>query len=197
MKNGKKGGTRMEEEKEEEKVEEIREKIGRAAQLILFKRHREPGAKSWELKRTLGKKYPEIVDMLDEEMQKIGLKIKEIEEGEDKPSRYYATMKGNPKISDRTFGWRIDDMASLTVILSYIQSKRGKAPVDEVKDLLSEKLPKWRIERNINRFIKMGYISEDDGILYTDWRTRAEIDQKEMLQQLLKKEIPETKEENQ
>lgn len=177
---------------EEEKIEAIRDRMARAAQLILFKRHREPGAKSWELKKTLGKRYPEIVDMLDQELQKIGLTIKEIKEGEDKPSRYYATMKGHPRLSDRTFGWRIDDMASLTITLAYIQSKRGKAPTDEVKDLLREKIPKWRVDRNINRFIKMGYISEDDGMLYTDWRTRAEIDQKEMLEQLLSKEIEES-----
>lgn len=176
---------------EEERISQIRERMERAAQLILFKRHREPGAKSWELKKTLGKKYPQIVDMLDQELQKVGLTVKEIEEEEDKPSRYYATMKGHPRISDRTFGWRIDDMACLTITLAYIQSKRGKAPTDEVKDLLREKIPKWRVDRNINRFIKMGYISEDDGMLYMDWRTRAEIDQKEMLEQLLSKEIKE------
>lgn len=184
-----------EEKKEEERVEAIRDRMERAAQLILFKRHREPGAKSWELKKTLGKKYPEIVDMLDQELQKIGLTVKEIEEEEDKPSRYYATMKGHPRLSDRTFGWRIDDMASLMIILAYIQSKRGKAPADEVEELLQEKLPKWRVERNINRFIKMGYISEDEGMLYTDWRTRAEIDQKKMLEKLLSKEIKESESE--
>lgn len=181
-------------EEEEEKIEAIRDKMERAAQLILFKRHREPGAKSWELKKTLGKKYQEIVDMLDQELQKTGLTIKEIKEGEDKPTRYYATMKGHPQLSDRTFGWRIDDMASLTVILAYIQSKRGKAPTEEVKNILKEKLPKWRVDRNINRFIKMGYISEDDGMLYTDWRARAEIDQKEMLEQILSKEVKEDEE---
>ncbi|KXB05200.1 hypothetical protein AKJ50_01560 [candidate division MSBL1 archaeon SCGC-AAA382A13] len=174
---------------------DVRDKIERAAQLILFKRHREPGAKSWELKQTLGKRYPEIVDMLDQKLQKIGLEVKEIQEEEDKPSRYYATMKGHPRLSDRTFGWRIDDMACLAVILTYIQSKRGKAPLDEVKDLLKEKIPKWRVEKNINRFTKMGYISEDDGMLYMDWRARAEIDQKEMLEQLLAKEIKESEKE--
>lgn len=178
-----------EEDTEEERVEQIRDRMTRVAQLILFKRHREPGAKSWELKRAVGKKYPEIIEMLDQELQKIGITIKEIEEDENKPSRFYATMKGHPKLSDRTFGWRIDDMASLTITIAYIQSKRGKAPMDEIKDLLGEKFPKWRIDRNINRFIKMGYISEEDGVLYTDWRTRAEIDQKEMLEQLLSEEV--------
>lgn len=185
----------QDENEDEQDIEAVRDKVERAAQLILFKRHREPGAKSWELKQTLGKRYPEIVEMLDQELQKIGLTIKEIEEGEDKPTRYYATMKGHPRLSDRTFGWRIDDMAALTIILSYIQSKRGKAPLEEVKDLLQEKLPKWRVEKNINRFDKMGYISEDDGMLYMDWRARAEIDQKEMLNELLQKEISEESEE--
>lgn len=173
---------------EEEKVEAIRDRMERAAQLIMFKRHREPGAKSWELKKAVGKKYPEIVDMLDEELQKIGLTIKKIGEEKDKPTRYYATMKDHPRLSDRTFGWRIDDMAILTIILSYIQSKRGKAPTEEVKEILHEKFPKWRVEKNINRFSKMGYISEDEGMIYMDWRARAEIDQKEMLKQLLSKE---------
>lgn len=176
---------------EDEEKGAFRDKIARAAQLILFKRHREPGAKSWELKQTLGKRYEEVVDMLDQELKSIGLTVKKIGEGEDKPTRYYATMEGHPRLSDRTFGWRIDDMACLTIILAYIQSKRGKAPLDEVEDLLKEKLPKWRVDQNINRFTKMGYISEDDGMLYMDWRARAEIDQQEMLEQLLSKEIEE------
>ncbi len=176
---------------DDEKIKDMRDKIERAAQLILFKRHREPGAKSWELKQTLGKRYPEIVEMLDQELQKFGITIKEIEEDEDKPTRYYATMKGNPRLSDRTFGWRIDDMASLTVIISYIKSKRGKAPIEEVKEILGEKLPKWRVEKNINQFSKMGYISEDEGMLQIDWRAKAEIEQSEMLNELLQREVEE------
>ena len=179
---------------EEEQIDKIRDKMERAAQLILFKRHREPGAKSWELKKVLGKRYPEIVDMLDQELQKIGLTIKEIGEEEDGPTRYYATMKGHPRLSDRTFGWRIDDMASLTIALSYIQAKRGKAPLEEVKELLREKLPKWRVDRNINRFTKMGYLAEDDGMLFMDWRAEAEIDEEKMLEGLLSKEVEDSEE---
>lgn len=184
-----KEGNEKKTEEEEERVEAIRDRIKRAAQLLLFKHHRQPGAKSWELKRAIGKKYPDVVKMLDQELQKVGLTVKEVEEGEGKPTRYYATMKGHPQLSDRTFGWRIDDMAALVMTLSYIQSKRGKAPLEEVEDILREKLPKWRVDMNLNRFIKEGYISEDDeNMLYIDWRTRAEIDQKELLGQLLGKE---------
>lgn len=180
---------------DEDGVEAVRDKVERAAQLILFKRHREPGAKDWELKQTLGKRYEEIVDMLDQELGRMGLTVKKIDEDKDKPTRYYATMKGHPRLSDRTFGWRIDDMACLTIILSYIQAKRGKAPVDEVEDILKEKIPKWRVDQNINRFSKMGYISEEDGMLTMDWRARAEIDKEEMLEELLSKEIQDSEEE--
>lgn len=180
---------------ENEDAGKMRDKIERAAQLILFKRHREPGAKDWELKKVLGKKYDEIVDMLNQELEKIGLTVQKIGEDEDGPTRYYATMKGHPRLSDRTFGWRIDDMASLTIALSYIQAKRGKAPIEEVKELLKEKLPKWRVDRNLNKFTKMGYLSDDDGMLSMDWRAEAEIDQKKMLEGLLKKESEESEEE--
>ncbi len=179
---------------EEEDAGKMREKVERAAQLILFKRHREPGAKDWELKKVLGKRYDEIVDLLNQELEKMGLEVKRIGEDEDGPTRYYATMKGNPRLSDRTFGWRIDDMASLTIALSYIQAKRGKASVGEVEELLKEKLPKWRVDRNLNKFTKMGYLSEDDGMLSMDWRAEAEIDHKELLEGLLEKEEEESDE---
>ncbi len=180
-----------EEAENEEKVAAIREKMGRAAQLLLFKRHRQPGVKDWELKKALGKKWHEIVKMFDEELGKIGLTIKKVSEGEEDEgaARFYVTMKGHPSLSDRTFGWRIDDMAALTIILSYILSKRGKAPLKEVERILREKFPKWRVDYNIDRFIRWGYLSEDDeGMLYVGWRTRAEIDRKTLLGLLLGKE---------
>ena len=85
-------------------------------------------------------------------------------------------------------GWRIDDIAGLATTISYIISKKGKAPRDEVEDLLKSKLPGWRAEMNLNRYIKSGYIGEDEhNQLYLDWRTRAEVDQKELVDLLLLK----------
>ncbi len=181
----------MPEEESEEEIAAIREKMGRAAQLLLFKRHRQPGAKDWELKKALGRKWREIIRMFDEELGKLGLTVKRVPEGEEDggEARFYVTMKGHPSLSDRTFGWRIDDMAALTIVLSYILSKRGKAPLKEVERILKEKFPKWRVDYNIDRFIRWGYLSEDDeGTLYVGWRTRAEIDQKTLLGLLLGKE---------
>jgi len=83
-------------------------------------------------------------------------------------------------------GWRIDDIAGLAITITYIISRKGKAPREEVEKLLKEKLPGWRAEINLNKYIRTGYIAEDEnGQLYLDWRTRAEVDQKELLNILL------------
>lgn len=177
---------------EETSVVELREKLSRAAQLLLFKHHMQPGAKAWEVKRALGRDYEQILKILDGELQKLGLEVKHVSEGEESSEndRYYITIRGHPTLTEaRTFGWRIDDMAMLTVALSYILSKRGKAPLKEVERILEEKFPRWRVESSIDRFIRRGYLSEDDeGVLYIGWRTRAEIDQKTLLGLLLGKE---------
>jgi hypothetical protein len=171
---------------------EMREKLARAAQLLLFRHHMEPGAKVWELKRALGRDYERVLEVLDGELERLGLTIKRVGEGEE-PSdsdRYFVTLRGNPKLADvRTFGWRIDDMAMLTVALAQILVKGGKVPLKEVERVLEEKFPRWRVESTIDRFIRRGYLSEDEeGMLYIGWRTRAEIDQKKLLTILLGKE---------
>jgi len=184
---------------EENDIVELREKLARAAQLLLYTHHMQPGAKAWELKRTLGSDYEQILKLLDAELEKLGLQVKRVSEGEasSESDRYYATLRGHPRVTEvRTFGWRIDDMAMLTVALAHILSKQGKAPFKEVERMLEEKFPRWRIESTLDRFIRRGYLSEDDeGLLYVGWRARAEVDQKTLLGMLLGKEkIEEPKE---
>jgi hypothetical protein len=59
-----------------------------------------------------------------------------------------------------------------------------------VEELLSEKLPGWKVGLNIDRYIRYGYLQEDDNDqLYLDWRTRAEVDEKALIDLLLKSEI--------
>jgi hypothetical protein len=175
-------------------------KIKKAAQLLLYKRHMKPGVKGWELKNALGSDYPKILKVLDDHLEKLDLQIKTVYEDGQAPSekptleeqnkaRFYVTVKGGFQTKDaRTMGWRIDDIAGLATTISYIISKKGKAPRDEVEDLLKSKLPGWRAEMNLNRYIKSGYIGEDEhNQLYLDWRTRAEVDQKELVDLLLLK----------
>jgi hypothetical protein len=177
---------------EEKDVAELREKVARAAQLLLFRRHMQPGLKAWELKRDLGRNYLEVIKVLDVELGKLGLTVKRVEGGEEgsDSGRYFVTMRGHPAVSEaRTFGWRIDDMAILSVVLSYILSKQGKAPLKEVERVLEEKFPRWKVEQDVDRFIRRGYLEEDDeGVLYIGWRTRAEVDQKALLGVLLGRE---------
>lgn len=174
-------------------------KIKKASQLLFYKRHTKPGVKGWELKNTLGSDYPKILKVLEKYLEKLGLHIKIVFEGETPsgdPSleelnraRFYVTVRGDLSEKDsKIMGWRIDDVAGLAVAISYIISKKGKTPRDEVEDLLRSKIPEWRVEMNINRYIRAGYLAEDDnGQLYLDWRTRAEVDQKEFIALLLQK----------
>ena len=86
---------------------------------------------------------------------------------------------------EATSGFRVDDVAALAATLAYIVSREGKAPRREVEDLLRAKFPKWKVELNIERFIKRGYLAQDEEVLYIGWRTRAEVDPKALLNLLL------------
>jgi hypothetical protein len=172
-------------------------KIKRAAQLLLYKRHMKPGVKGWELKNSLGSDYPKILQVLDNHLEKLDLQVKTVFEGEEpkeKPTleelnkaRFFVTLRGGLPTKDaKMMGWRIDDIAGLAVSISYILSKRGKAPREDVENLLRSKLPGWRVEMNMKRYIKAGYLAEDENkMVYLDWRTRAEVDQKELVELLL------------
>ncbi|NIU80984.1 hypothetical protein GWN63_01880 [Candidatus Bathyarchaeota archaeon] len=68
--------------------------------------------------------------------------------------------------------------------------------------MLRNKLPDWQVKRNIERYIRYGYLDEDENKqLYLDWRTRAEIDRKALVNLLLgsetqNSEVEETAETN-
>ena len=172
-------------------------KIKRATHLLFYRHHRKPGVKGWELRRRLGSDYPKVLGILDGYLEKLDLQVKTIFEGEKpvkKPTvqqldkaRFYITLRGGltPK-ETKMMGWRIDDIAGLATAISCIISKKGKAPREEVEDLLRNKLPGWRVDINMNRYIRSGYLAEDENKqLYLDWRTRAEIDQKTLVDLLL------------
>jgi len=172
-------------------------RIRRAARLLFYRRHRKPGVKGWELRRSLGSDYPKILDILDNYLDKLGLQIKTVFEEEkpaEKPTleqldkaRFYVTLKGGLESKEaRLIGWRIDDIAGLAIAISYIIAKKGKAPRQEVEDLLRVKLPGWRADMNLQRYIRSGYLAEDEGgQLYLDWRTRAEVDHDKLVNLLL------------
>ncbi len=175
-------------------------KMKRAVHLLFYRRHAKPGTKGWELKEQLGSDYPKVTSLLDDYLEKLDLQVKTVfEEGNppEKPTpeqlnkaRFFITLRGSltPKEA-KLVGWRIDDVAALAISIAYIISKKGKASREEVENLLRNKLPGWRVDINLNRFIRSGYLSEDDNSqIYLDWRTRAEVDQKALVDLLLRTE---------
>jgi len=172
-------------------------KLKRATHLLFYKRHRRPGVKGWELRKRLGSDYPKVLGLLDAYLEKLDLQVKTVFEGErpaEKPTleqldraRFFITLRGSltPK-ETKLSGWRIDDIAGLAITIAFIISKKGKTPRDEVENLLRDKLPGWRVDINLDRYIRAGYLIQDENNqLYLDWRTRAEVDEKALVDLLL------------
>jgi len=182
-----------------EREAEISRKLKRASQLLFFQRHRKPGLRGWELKKALGKDFMSIIDVLNSELDKLNLQVKAVFEDvevTDKPSeeqldraRFFITIKNPLTVSDIiASGLRIDDIAALASTIALIISRQGKAPRSDVEQILREKFPKWRVDMNLDRFIRNGYLLEDENnVLYIGWRARAEIDQKVLIELLLAK----------
>lgn len=175
-------------------------KLKRATHLLFYKRHMRPGVKGWELRKALGSDYPKVLKVLDDYLKALDLQVRTVFEEEktvENPSieqldrtRFYVTLRGEitPKEA-KMVGWRIDDLAGLAITISYIISKRGKAPRKEVEELLREKLPGWKVGLNVDRYVRYGYLNEDENEqIYLDWRTRAEVDQKALIDLLLRTE---------
>ncbi|HDI07852.1 MAG TPA: hypothetical protein ENF76_05775 [Candidatus Bathyarchaeota archaeon] len=172
-------------------------KLKRAAHLLFYRRHKKPGVKGWELRKNLGKDYPKVLKILDDYLERLDLQVKTVFEEErpaGKPTpeqldkaRFFVTLRGTLTAKEaKMVGWRIDDLAGLAVTIAYIISRRGKASRKEVEKLLREKLPKWRADLNLDRYIRYGYIIQDEKEqLYLGWRTQAEVDQKALINLLL------------
>ncbi len=171
-------------------------KIKKATQVLFYKRHQKPGVKGWELRKALGSDYPKVLDLLDDYLKPLDLQVKTIFEEEKTPekptleefdkARFYVALRGDLATKDKLMGWRIDDLAGLAITISYIISKKGQASRKDVEKLLNEKMPNWKVGLNIERYIRYGYLGQDDnGQMFLDWRTRAEVDQKALINMLL------------
>ncbi len=167
-------------------------KVKDAVHLLFFTHHRLPGVRGWELRQELGTEWLQVIDVLDEQLKPLDLRVTRSIDDPDiveptsaqlTDARFYITMRGSvdQKMS-KSIGWRIDDIAGLAVAIAYLISKQGKSPRTEVEKILSEKLPGWRTKMNIDRYIRQGYLGEDDrGTLFIGWRSRAEVDQKQLV----------------
>jgi len=181
-------------------------KMKRTTHLLMFRRHQQPGVKGWELHKALGSDYPKVLEVLDDFLKQLDLQVKTVLEDEEEKSptatsakptleeldkaRFYVTLRGElePKEA-KLIGWRIDDLAGLAITISYIISKKGQASRREVEELLGEKIAGWKVGLNLDRYIRYGYLQQDDNEqLYLDWRTRAELDQKTLINSILQQQ---------
>ncbi|MCD6203142.1 MAG: hypothetical protein J7I99_02130 [Methanophagales archaeon] len=167
---------------EQEERERAERKVKKAAQLLLFRRHRTPGVKAWELKKALGDDYMEIIEILNSILLKLGMEVRRISEGSDN-ERFVVVLKD--LLTDKASGLRIDDVAILSASLAYIIAKQGKASRKSVEDFLAEKFPRRRVIRALERYIVQGYLREDENLLYIGWRTRVEVDSKTLMDLIL------------
>jgi hypothetical protein len=174
-------------------------KVKKATQMLFYKRHQKPGVKGWELHKALGADYPKVLDVLDDYLKPLDLQVKTIFEEEKTPekptleqldkARFFIALQSGSVTKDKLMGWRIDDLAGLAITISYIISKKGLAARKDVEKLLAEKMPNWKVGLNIDRYIRYGYLMQDDREqLYLDWRTRAEVDEKALIDMLLSAE---------
>jgi len=167
-------------------------KVKDAVHILFFTHHRLPGVRGWELRQELGPDWLQVVDVLDEQLKLLDLRVTRVLDDPDiiepttsqlADARFYVTMRGTvDQKTAKSIGWRIDDIAGLAVSIAYIISKQGKAQRGDVEKILSDKLPGWRVKMNIDKYIEQGYLGQDDrGTLHMGWRSRAEIDQKQLV----------------
>jgi hypothetical protein len=171
-------------------------KVKKATQMLFYKRHQKPGVKGWELHKAIGTDYPKVIDLLKDYLKPMDLQVKVVFEEEKTPekptieeldkARFFVALSNGSVSKDKFMGWRIDDLAGLSITISYIISKKGQVVRKDVEKLLGEKMPNWKIGLNLDRYIRYGYLMQDDkGLLYLDWRTRAEVDEKALIEMLL------------
>ncbi|MEM4294395.1 MAG: hypothetical protein QXX19_00800 [Candidatus Caldarchaeum sp.] len=169
-----------------------RKKLSTAMAMLLFTSHRLPGVRGYELRRRVGKNYLKVLESLNHRLEPLGLRVKTLFEtpSDKEPSeedydraRYFITLADPMSLSDIVAaGWRIDDLAVLSTSLAVLFSRGGKTPKKDLIDLLESKLPKWRVEAALERFVRRGYLLDlGDGMLAVGWRSLAEVDQKELI----------------
>ncbi|MCW3983992.1 MAG: hypothetical protein NWE96_08345 [Candidatus Bathyarchaeota archaeon] len=173
-------------------------KVKKATHMLFYKRHAKPGVKGWELHKALGADYPKVLDVLDDYLKPLDMQVKTVFEEEKTPekptveeldkARFFIALR-DVAAKDKLMGWRIDDLAGLAITISYIISKKGQATRKDVEKLLGEKIANWKVSLNLDRYIRHGYLTQDErGMLFLDWRTRAEVDQKKLIDMLLSAE---------
>lgn len=161
----------------------------RALRLLLFRHRMESGARVWELRQALGKDYEKLLELLDRRLADLGLAVRSSGDAPEGDGRWFVALRDPPSSAEvRTSGWRVDDLACLCAAVAYIASRRSRVPRRELEEVMRKKLPAQRVEYNLARFLRMGYLEEvrpeeppggaqkSESWLDVGWRTKAEVD---------------------
>jgi len=162
------------------------EKVKKAAQLLLLRRHRAPGVREWELRKVLGEDYPAVLKALDEKLDALGLTVKEVED--EGKQRFLIVIKDKPpgELEPAIGSLNIDAVAALAMALSFITAHGGRAPPSELEDFLSTKISKGRARALLDRFAQDGYLKAGRGGAYEiGWRAKAEVDLDELARAII------------
>lgn len=161
--------------------EELQKKALKALRLLLIETSSLPGLKGWELKKHLGKDYLEVIKVASIEADKLGMKIAMVPDDEApkdfEKARFVLMTKEPLSEADYSRWLRIEEIASLAMILVKISLRGGSAPLDVIIRILTEKLPRWRVNQIISKLERLGYIKEENGVVFKDWRSKVEIDE--------------------
>jgi hypothetical protein len=164
-------------------------KTRRAFQVLILQRGRNPGVKGWEMRRYLGKDYKKILEVLSDDLKSLGLEVHQVPgpEGTDDSTRFLLRFRDPPTLAEaETAGSRIDDLAVLAATIALVNSKQGRISRKELESFLKGKFPRWRIDYSVDRYIKRGYLDQDDkDLIRIGWRTRAEIDERSLMTLIL------------
>lgn len=164
-------------------------KTRRAFQVLILQRGRNPGVKGWEMRRYLGKDYKKILDVLSDDLKPLGLEVHFVPgpEGTDDSTRFLLRFRDPPTLTEaEAAGFRIDDLAVLAATVALVNSKQGRISRKELESFLKGKFPRWRIDYSVDRYIKRGYLDQDEkDLIRIGWRTRAEIDERSLMTLIL------------
>ncbi|MEM3685117.1 MAG: hypothetical protein QXT39_05585 [Conexivisphaerales archaeon] len=171
--------------------EELKGKAKKLFSYLLVQRHSQPGCKGWELKRLAGKNYQEILKIVSIMADEANLKLVVVpdeEQKDDMDKARYVFVSKDAIGEKEGIGWmRIEEAASLAIILSQLYVKGTMESKKAIQTLLLEKLPAWRIKQIIAKLTRLGYIEEDAGYIKIGWRSKVEVDRDELLTSILSK----------
>jgi hypothetical protein len=184
-------------QEQDKESQEVREKALKGLTVLLYQRHFQPGLKGWELKRLLGRSYLDVLKLTESMASDLGLKLVAVPEEEDEkdPDKARYVLVTKAPLKDRELGgWlRMEEAASLAIILSQLFVRTGSAPRRLLEDSIKEKLPGWRVQQIMNKLVRLGYVEEDGDFLKVGWRSKVEIDRDELLTSILSKQVDSSK----